>query len=508
MNKIRFLLSALMLTTLLGLSANAQQTLSLQQCRDMALQNDKELEQSRTEIEMAGYDRKIARANYFPKISANGTYMYNDKGIALINDEMSAKLQNMGTTVQTGISSSMQQLMTAITSNQQAAAEYMSSPLWQTMVGALSKTDVSAALNQLGQELDDAFHLDNHNIFAAGVSLQQPVFMGGKIVAANKIAQLAEELAKTGYEEKYQQTIVNVDRTYWQIVSIANKKKMAEDYADLLHNMEKDVQISVQEGVATESDALQIRVKANEADMLKTKAENGLSLAKMLLCKQIGMDLNSDITLADENLEAIPLPSLFKEKSMDEIFADRTETRSLDLASKIYDGKVRVARADMLPSVAITANYLVYNPNLQNGFENEWGGMFNAGVVVSVPIFHGFEATMKTRKAKAEATLYRSRLEDAKQLINLQVTQFRQQQSEALEKLRMAESNLENAQENLRMARVGFDEGVTTTTTALAAHTAWLQAQSEYIDAGVELQMNNVNLKKAEGNYRTDIDNN
>lgn len=502
MNRNRVIISVLVLSTSLPLGVRAQQTFSLQQCRDMAVQNDKDLEQARTKLEMAGYDRKIARANYFPNISAVGGYAYNSDGIALINDEMSTKLTSLGTTVQTGATATMQQLMTAITSNPQAAAEYMSSPMWQTVVGALSQTDLSTTLNTLGKEIDDAFHLNNHNIFAGGVTLQQPVFMGGKIVAANKIAHLAEDLSKTQYDEKYQETVVNVDQTYWQIVSIANKKKLAENYADLLHNMERDVDISVKEGVATESDALQIKVKANEADMLKTKADNGLVLAKMLLCKQIGIDLNSDITLVDETLDAIPVPALTEAKSFDEIYADRTETRSLDIASKIYDKKVTVARADMLPKVALTANYLVYNPNLQNGFEKEWGGMFNAGVVVSVPIFHGFEANMKTRKAKAEATLYRTQLEDAKELINLQVTQIRKAQGEAFDKLKMAESNLENAQENLRMARVGFNEGVTTTTTALAAHTAWLQAQSEFIDAGVELQMNNVNLQKAEGNYR------
>lgn len=105
----------------------------------------------------------------------------------------------------------------------------------------------------------------------------------------------------------------------------------------------------------------------------------------------------------------------------------------------------------------------------------------------------------KTRKAKAEATLYMSKYEDAKELINLQVTQLRKQQDEALEKLEMAENNLKSAEENLRTASVGFEAGVVTTNTALAAHTAWLQAHSEYIDAGIEVQITNVNLQKLRG---------
>ena len=293
-----------------------------------------------------------------------------------------------------------------------------------------------------------------------------------------------------------------MDQAYWQIVSISAKKKLAESYADLLHSMEHDADIAVKEGVATESDALQIKVKANEADMLKTKSENGLTLAKMLLCKRIGMPLDSEITLADEGLDRIPVARIESGKSMEEIFADRPETRSLELASRIYDKKVSVARADMLPKVAAMGGYMVSNPSLKNGFEKQWNGYWGVGVVVNVPIFHGFEALNKTRKAKAEATLYRSQLEDAKELINLQVTQLRKQETEALEKLGMAESNLSSAEENLRSATIGFNEGVITANTAMAAQTAWLQAHSEYIDAGIELQMLASNIDKAEGNHK------
>ena len=502
MNKYIVRISTLVALALIPVVTDAQQTLTLEQCREMAVENNKTLKQAETKIEMAGYDRKIAFANYLPNISATGAYVYNANDIALVSDATSQKLQNMGTLIHTQAQGFTESLMTAIKSNPAAAAEYMQSPMWQTVLGALSQTDMSQTINALGKEIDDAFHPDLQNVFAGAVTVQQPVFMGGKIVAANRIAKLAEELSKTQYDQQYQQVVVDVDQAYWQIVSIANKKKLADAYADLLHKMEHDVALSVEEGVATESDVLQIKVKANEADMLKTKSDNGLTLAKMLLCKQIGLPLDSDIVLVDETLADIPVPQMGSDKDLDRIYADRPETRSLELASQIYDGKVRVARADMMPKVALMAGYSVTNPNLKNGFQKDWGGFFNAGVMVNIPIFHGFEALSKTRKAKAEATLYRTQLEDTKNLINLQVTQLRKQEGEAFEKLTMARNNLSSAEENLRTATVGFEEGVIETNTALAAQTAWLKANSEYIDAGIELQMLAANLSKAEGNNR------
>lgn len=481
--------------------AGAQQVLTLDECRQMAVQSDKTLEQARTKMEMAEYDKKIAMANWFPNINATGAYMHNHSDISLISDDMSAKLTNMGSLVQGEFSTTMTNLTQAIMTNPAAAQEYAKSPMWQTVIGALSKSDVSTALNQLGGEIDGMLHPDLSNIYAGVVSLQQPVFMGGKIIAANQIAALAAELARTQYEGGYEETMVAVDQAYWQIVSIAGKKKLAESYAGLLHEMQKNAEIAVREGVATEADVLTVKVKSNEADMMLTKATNGLSLAKMLLCKQIGLPLDSDIVLADENSESIALPSLKQAKSMDEIYAARPETRSLELASQIYDKKVNVARADMLPKVALTMNYIYSNPNLKNGFSNSWGGMFNAGVMVTVPIFHGFEAVQKTRKAKAEATLYKSQYQNALDLINLQVSQIRKQQDEAYEKLIMAESNLNNAEENLRIATAGFEAGVIEPNVTLQAQTAWLQAHSELIDTQIEIQMLNSNLMKAEGDY-------
>ena len=243
-------------------------------------------------------------------------------------------------------------------------------------------------------------------------------------------------------------------------------------------------------------------LKNIKADMLKIKSENGLTLAKMLLCKRIGLPLDTEISLADEGQETIPVARIEDGKSLEDIYEDRPETRSLELASRIYEKKVALARADMLPKVAAMGGYMMSNPSLKNGFEKNWNGYWGVGVVVNVPIFHGFEALNKTRKAKAEATLYRSQLEDAKDLINLQVTQLRKQETEAIEKLAMAESALSSAEENLRTATIGFNEGVINANTALSAQTAWLKAQSEYIDAGIELQMLAANLDKAEGNHK------
>ena len=475
--------------------AGAQQVLTLDECRQMAVENNNSLKTAQQKIKVAGYDRNIALANYFPKITATGTYMYTSRDWKLIDDDKAAEIQNAGTTLQNDVTNKMMQIM----SDKDVMTKYMTDAAFKKLIDGLQTTDIATPINAIGQHITEALTLDMHNLCGAVVSVQQPVFMGGKIVASNQMAKYAEELAKSQYDAEHAQVLADIEQAYWQIVSIAAKKNLAENYADLLRQMGKDVDALVAEGFATPSDALTIKVKMNEAEMLYTKATNGLALAKMLLCKECGLPLDSEITLADETLDAIPVPQMSPVISDEEVYAARPEIKSLDLAKKIYDKKVAVVRADGLPTVAVMANYAVTNPNVFNGFQNKFGGFFSAGVLVNVPIFHGTEAIQKTKKAKAEAALTQYRLDDAKEMISLQVAQLRQQEGEALEKLTMAESNLENAEENLRVATAGWNEGMIASNVVLQAQTAWLQAHSEYIETGVELQMCSVNLAKAEG---------
>ena len=476
------------------------QALTLDDCRQMAVQESKTLSQARIETEMAGYDRKIAMANYFPKISATGAYVYNNRDVALLNEDQSNRLRNAGTNVQNAF---WDYLQGGADNIQGDLTREVATRLLEALRANPNLPDIATPINAIGQDIDNALHPNLHNIWVGAITVQQPVFVGGKIIYSNQMAVLAQQLSEAKYDMKEADVLLDVDQAYWQIISIANKKKLAESYVELLEEMEKDVQTAVNAGVSTESDLLQVRVKANEARMMLTKATNGLTLSKMLLCKRIGLPLDSAIVLADETLDVIPEPGRPVEKSLEDIYESRPETRSLTLATKIFDKKAKVVRADLMPTVALMGAFTVSNPNVYNGFQNQWqGGNLSAGVMVKIPITHGGEALFKYKKAKAEARLYQDQLDDAKEMINLQVTQQRKLFDEALQKVEMARSNLDLAEDNLRSARVGLDAGVIATNTVLGAHTAWLSAHSEYIDAGIELQMTAASLRKAEGGYK------
>lgn len=471
-----------------SLGANAQSVLSLDSCRALALANNKELRISAEKISAAHYEKKAAFTNFLPKISAMGTYMRTEKEISLLSDDQKTAIGHIGTTAQGSIQETFQQL---IASN--PAMGQLLEPLAPLIPG------IGSALNGVGQGLVDALRTDTRNMYAGALTLTQPIFMGGKIVAYNKITKYAEQLAESQHATGMQDLILSTDKAYWQVISLVNKKELAESFLKLVQQLDSDVDKMIAEGVATKADGLSVKVKVNEAEMTLTQVENGLSLSKMVLCQLCGLPLESEITLEDENMKSLSLPTIEIKSSVTAALANREELRSLDLASKIYDQKVNVTRAGFLPTVALTANYMVTNPSLVNGFERKFRGMWAVGAMVQIPIWNWGEGMYKVKAAKAEANIARYQLADVKEKVELQVSQASYKVNEAAKRLNMAEKNMEKADENLRYAKLGFMEGVIPTSNVLEAQTAWLSAQSDKIDAQIDVKLTEIYLRKAMG---------
>lgn len=475
-----------------GLSSGiqAQRTLNLDSCRTLALSNNKELRMSKEKVNAAHYQQKAAFTNFLPKIDMMGTYMRTEKEISLLSDDQKSAISNIGTAV-----APMGQKLQQILSSDPSLAPLLT-PL-QSVMGTLP-----GALNQVGQGMVDALRTDTRNMFGGMVTLTQPIFMGGKIIAYNKITKFAEQLAESQHATELQDVILNTDQAYWQVISLVNKKKLAESFLDLVKKLDSDVSKMVAEGVATKADELSVNVKVNEAEMTLTKVENGLSLSKMVLCQLCGIPLDTPITLADENMENITLPDTYIEGNVNTALSNREELKSLELASKIYRQKVNVTRSEFLPSVGLTATYLVTNPSLVNGFERKMRGMWGVGMMVKIPVFHWGEGIYKVKAAKAEANIAQYKLDDVKEKVELQVTQATYKVNEATKKLAMAEKNMAKADENLRYANLGFQEGVIPTSNVLEAQTAWLSAQSGKIDAQIDVKMSEIYLNKSMGTLK------
>jgi len=370
-------------------------------------------------------------------------------------------------------------------------------PLASQFSGSIAQA--GTALNGVGQSIVDAFRTDTRNMTLGAIMLTQPLYMGGKIRAYDRITRYAEQVAAEQQRADAQEVVLEVDKAYWQVVSLSNKRQLAVSYRDMLQRLDDDVNKMIAEGVATKASELTVSVKLGEAEMSLTKVDNGLVLARMLLCQVCGLPIDTPLSLADESLA--DLPTLVADVDADTATAAtcRPEIAQLTTAANIYKEKVKVERAAFLPQLALMGGYLTTNPNLFNGFERKFRGTWAVGVTLKMPVWSWGEGHYKVQAAKAEADVAALRLADAREKVELQVRQSAFRVNEANKQLRLSLKNLDKAEENLRTARIGFDEGVIPTSDLLAAGTAWVQAHSEKIDAQIDVKLTRATLRKAMG---------
>lgn len=467
----------------------AQGAYSLDSCRSMALVHNKKLMMTRQRMVKADYQHREAFAAYLPAIDFEGGYTYNQKKISIFGSD---------------------QYLPVGTFNPEAlldpkAAKYNFDVVKNPETGQPIMVNGQPVPSNIALIPKKAMEYDIHNVFFGAITLTQPIFMGGKIVAMNKLTGYAKEVAEALHNNEAENVIYAVDAAYWQVVSLKAKYDLAVSYVNLLDSLDHNVALMMDEGVATKSDKLSVDVKLNSAKVDLTKVENGLTLSRMALAQVCGMPIDSDMHLVDEpggkdfTIAGEIDGTLLQSADIDAALQRRPDLHALELGIKVAGEQKKVAKSDMLPKVALIGAYSFSNPNMFDGFSKRFAGAFSVGAVVKIPLWHWGGNYYKYKAAEVDENLMRLQLADARDMVNLQINQASFKARESLKVYQTTMSNLTSANENLRCATVGFKEGVITTDDVMAAQTAWLKAYSENIDAMIDVQLCDVYLRKVLG---------
>ena len=486
----------LILCIVFSVSVSSQnKTLSLQDCLDLALSNNKQIATSKVKEDMAKDAKNIAKTMYLPKVDMTASYVHTSKEVSLLNSEQKESLTNIGTTtinnVATNIPNTFQSLKQLGLLN-------------DTQIGALSQMfqakapEWAGTLNGIGQDIVDAFRTDTRNIWVGGIEVIQPLYTGGKITALNEAADISQRMAENQTELLIHNVTNQVNKAYWLVVSLRHKQALANKYFELITELCNNVDKMYKNGIATKADVLNICVKKNEAEMQTVQVDNGLALARMALCQVLGIPLDSQVTLSDENTDTFSNEKT--ETPMGEpTITNRTEIKMLDQAIDLSKTNIKLARSSMLPTIALSGGYTISNPNVFNGFQKKFGGMWNIGVILRMPVWQWHEPMYKIHAAKSATQIAQLEREDAMSLINLQINQAKFKVNESQKKVQLTEKNIKSAEENLRCATIGYREGIIPLTTVNEAQTAWFKAKVDYIDAEITLKTSLCDLKHALG---------
>ena len=459
--------------TILPLAASAQaepdaSVLSLDSCISLALQNNKALLSAQKLSERYGHDVKYYRANFFP----------NFKLVA--SDVWSNAQGTLGEDLFAGLTGGVNQFLTGL-----------------AQLGHFTSAEQMQAVQALGQQMggySKGIEYEFGNVFQAGITLEQPIYMGGKVTTAYQMSKLGHRMSQQGAELSRTQVIVQVQEAYALVVRANEMHKVAVKYDSLLTSLLTDVQNAERRGIRSRNDVLKVQVKLSEAELQLRQAENGQRLAAMNLCHYVGLPLTTSIQV---DSEAFTMTGVHPDRAAD--VSDRPEYQVLSMKAELAAKQVKLQRADYLPQVVLGATY-----TYMNGLEVAGSKMLNepvAGVMlnVTVPLYHANAGIHKVKAARLEAERARLEQEDLIEQMNLELAQAANNLDEAYLEVELSRKSMAQTEDNLHSSRSGYNHGTESLSDLLEAQTLWQQAYAKLANAKANLFVAATKYQKAAG---------
>lgn len=432
----------LLIAPILGM---AQEKLTLVKCLELAKSNNKRIEAADFLLRSAKYEKKATLSHYFPTFSITGNGMY-------------------------------------ATTNGSLGIEGGMLPVFGT-----DGVPTGASAYFPGINLD--YHIDG--VYSAAVQLQQPIFMGGKIISGHKMGKLGEEMASQSRRLTESEVIYETAQAYANVVRASEMCKVATSYNNLLAELNNSVRKAFEKGAKARNDILKIEVKLSESELNLRRAENALRLATMNLCHYIGYPHTAQITI-NNSFE------ITQNEKVDADVSLRPEAQLLSKKSELMHQRVKMARSEMLPQLGLVAQYGYINGLKLNGNKllNDWG--FSVGIQLSIPIGN-WTSHAKYRSAQMQYKQSQAEENEKLELMELEVRLAINNLDEAKLELRLAETGCASATENLRVSGSQYRVGKESLTDYLEAQTLWLQAEQTLVDAKINQYLQWLDYKKKSG---------
>lgn len=419
----------------------AGNVLSLDSCLEMARRNNPSLRKAQLEVLKAREVKSQALTKYFPQVQANAF------GFHALHPLVEVGIDDIG-------NASMRDLLTTLYGNFGAA---------------------------LG--LDNTFNLFQHG-YTVGVTAIQPIFVGGKIVAGNKLAQVGVEAAELQALMAERDGLEQVEESYWLVYGIEQKQQIVDDATALLDTLHRQVTAAVEAGLALPSDLMQIEMKKDEIASRQLQLNSGRLLARRALALAIGLPNMDSITLSDQ-------PANIDTLVLHDSISVSAERRLLDLQVQAAQLQRRMALADALPQIALGANYSYghFHTNLLRdglGSKTGNGALF---VTVSVPLTGWWETAHKLKQHNYAIEQAQLDIDNIGKQLDLRTQQAYDQWIEAVAALQLQKRIVEHAEETYRQMEVNYQAGLATMADLLREHTNLTQAQAELTDAHIAVRV-------------------
>jgi outer membrane protein TolC len=411
----------------------AQRVLTLEESKQLALQNNASSKNSKLEIENSRQISKSAFTNYFPNISAGGLVWNAQESLM----EMEMKGGNLPVYDGNPV-------------NLQHPTQFAYFP--SSTIGLLKQGTIGY------------------------INALQPIFTGGRIIYGNKLASLGEDVSELKDKMTKDEILLKTEEQYWLIVSLEEKSRTINKYEELLNRLLLQVEDAYKSGIVLKNDVLKVKLKLSEIQLNKSKLENGRKLATMAFCQHIGISYDSSLVFKEE-LEIPDLPqSYFIDKN--EALKNRTEYSLLEKSVEAEKLQTKMKRGEYLPQVGVGASamYLKFDESKDRTLGMVYG-------TVSVPISGWWSGSYELQERNIKEEIAENNFKNNSELLLLQIEKAWQDLNDAYKQYLLSKESKTQAEENFKVNEDSYKNGISTVSDLLEAQALLQQTQDQLTEA-------------------------
>lgn len=338
-------------------------------------------------------------------------------------------------------------------------------------------------------------------IVGIGVSLQQPLFAGGRLYKGYQMAEEGLKIAEASLKKDEGELVFEVKQAYWGAVKAAKMVEVAHQGVQRMEAYVQDLQNMYDVGMLTKNDLLKAKVQLSNVRLMEVQAQHGRRLAMGALCTLLGLPVDTELEFT-EQLELVSPLEVDPEQAREVALRQRPEVQMMEHNRKLGEKAVQMASAGWLPTVAVVLDYGYKRPDRE--YNPDFYATWTATVAAQMNLFDWGATRYKKEQAERQLRQVEASTRALQDGIALEVTQAVLALNEAKQSLALAEENVAQAEENYKVTLDKFHEGMVTNTEVLDANSLLVKARTDHVSALADYQVALARLDRALG--RTSVD--
>jgi outer membrane protein TolC len=359
--------------------------------------------------------------------------------------------------------------------------------------------------------------------YTTTLALSQPVFQGGRIFAGMRAANEVREASRQNLAETRARLTMDAHTAYLGVILARELVLIQEGNAQLADARLAQVQQLEKAGRASRYDLLKARVDRANLEPVLLQARSNAVLAEVELKQLLNYPSNAVLVLTNE-LDTAALRSSVA-AIVNSVATGSVSRSSVRAAEATVDARregVRIARADFMPTFSVFMNNGYTALPASSGFPTVWGHTSSTncppgsdpgrvcqnngwypdrsfGVQMAWPLFDGLRTKGSIDLAGAQERVARAQLEQARELVAVEVARAQAEFSRADATYNAQQQNTAEADEAYRIAALRFERGLGTQLEVNDAQFALLTARVNAARATIDYYLAAAELARAHG---------